>query len=92
MTKKDLIKHLANAAAVSDTSAEKMLNALVATVHAHARSGEELQIADLGKFSVGTRAARPGRNPKTGETIEIPAMRVPKFSAAKSLKDAAAQR
>jgi DNA-binding protein HU-beta len=52
------------------------------------RKGEEVSIAGLGIFAVKTRAARTARNPRTGETVQVPSMKVPKFRAAKALKDA----
>ena len=52
------------------------------------KAGGEITIPEVGKLSVGNRAARNGRNPKTGESIQIPAKKVPAFSAAKALKDA----
>lgn len=90
MNKQDLIKHLAAKAEVSNKQAEAVLNALVDTVQETVREGGELAISDLGKFSTSQRDAKTGRNPQTGETIQIAAKRVPKFSAAKALKDAAA--
>lgn len=67
-----------------------MLNALTTTVLDTIRVGGELAITDLGKFGVNKREARAGRNPATGEAMQIPAKTVPHFSAAKALKDAAA--
>lgn len=67
-----------------------MLNALTTTVLDTVRAGNELAITDLGKFGSAQRAAKTGRNPKTGEAIQIAAKRAPKFSPAKALKDAAA--
>lgn len=67
-----------------------MLNALTTTVLDTVQAGGELVITDLGKFGVADRAARTGRNPQTGEALEIAAKRVPTFSAVKALKDAAA--
>jgi DNA-binding protein HU-beta len=52
------------------------------------KKGEEVSIAGLGIFSVKTRAARQARNPRTGETVQVPPMKVPKFRAAKALKEA----
>ena len=52
------------------------------------QAGESVAIAGFGTFSVGDRAARTGRNPQTGETINIPAAKIPKFKAGKALKDA----
>ena len=90
MNKHALIKHLAAHANVSNKQAEDLLNALTTTVLDTVRAGGELLITDLGKFSTSQRAAKTGRNPKTGEPIQIAAKRAPKFSAAKALKDAAA--
>ena len=89
MTKQDLIKHLASHAEVSNKQAESVLNALTTTILDTVRAGNELVITDLGKFGSAQRAAKTGRNPKTGETIQIAARRAPKFSPAKALKDAA---
>ena len=90
MNKQELIKHLASQAEVTNKQAEAVLNALTTTVLDTVRAGGELVITDLGKFAVADRAARTGRNPQTGEALEIAAKRVPTFSAAKALKDAAA--
>ncbi len=90
MNKQELIKHLAANADVSHKQAEAVLNALTTTVLDTVRAGGELAIADLGKFGTTQRAAKTGRNPKTGEAIQIAAKRVPTFTAAKKLKDYAA--
>ena len=63
---------------------DSILDAVVGTL----KKGEEVSIAGLGIFSVKARAARTARNPRTGETVNVPATRVPKFRAAKALKDA----
>ena len=63
-----------------DTMVDSIINSL--------KSGDEVSIAGLGIFSTKMRPARQGRNPRTGESIQIPAMRVPKFRAAKALKEA----
>ncbi len=63
---------------------DTMLDAIVNTM----KKGEEVSIAGLGIFSVKQRAARQARNPRTGESIQVAAMKVPKFRAAKALKDA----
>ncbi len=91
MNKKELIAHLAEQAEVTNKQAEAVLNAVVVAVLDTVRAGGELVITDLGKFSTVEKAAKAGRNPKTGETIQIAAKRAPKFSAAKALKDAAAK-
>ena len=90
MNKQELIKHIAAHAEVTNKQAESMLNALTTTVLDTVRAGGELVITDLGKFGTAKRAAKTGRNPKTGEPIQIAAKRVPTFTAAKKLKDYAA--
>jgi len=87
MNKAELVKHLAESADVTKAQAESVLNELVTTVKDTVAAGNEITITDLGKFSATERAARTGRNPKTGEDIGIPAKRAPKFSPAKSFKD-----
>ncbi len=68
----------------AEQAVETMVNAIVDTL----KKGEEVSIAGIGIFSVKMRAAREARNPRTGEAIKVPAMKVPKFRAAKALKDA----
>lgn len=68
----------------AEQAVDAMINSIVNTL----KKGEEVSIAGLGIFSTKTRAARQARNPRTGEAITVPAMRVPKFRAAKALKDA----
>ena len=68
--------------------AERAVEAMIDCIVDGLKSGQEVSIAGLGIFEAKTRAARTGRNPRTGESIQIPAMRVPKFRAAKALKDA----
>lgn len=68
----------------AEQAMEKMLEAIVSSL----KKGEEVSISGLGIFSVKGRAARQARNPRTGEAISVPAMNVPKFKAAKALKDA----
>ena len=67
---------------------EEAVEIVVATITNSLKNGEEVSISGLGIFSAKERAARQARNPRTGETIQVPAMRVPKFKAAKGLKDA----
>ena len=90
MNKQDLIKHLAANADVSNKQAEAVLNALTTTVLDTVRSGNELAITDLGKFSTAQRAAKTGRNPKTGEALKIAATTVPTFKAGAAFKAAVA--
>ncbi len=69
-------------------SAEQAVDSMVNTIIDTLKKGEEVSIAGLGIFSAKVRAARQARNPRTGEAISVPAMKVPKFRAAKALKDA----
>lgn len=87
MNKAELIKHLAESTDVTKAQAESVLNALVTTIKDTVRAGNEIAITDLGKFSSTQRAARTGRNPKTGEDVQIAAKRAPKFSPAKAFKE-----
>lgn len=83
-----LIKNIAAVTDAPQRVVEAVLKELAAQVQASAFSGEDLALPGIGKLSVASRAARTGRNPRTGEQITIPAKRVPAFSAAKALKDA----
>lgn len=90
MKKKELVAYLAEQAEVNNRQAESVLNALTTAILDTVRAGGELTITDLGKFGSTERSAKTGRNPQTGESIQIAAKRAPKFAAAKALKDAAA--
>ena len=68
--------------------AEEVVDTVIESIVGTLKKGEEVSIAGLGIFATKTRAARQARNPRTGETISVPAMRVPKFRPAKALKDA----
>lgn len=68
--------------------AEQVVEAMISTIVDTLKGGGEVSIAGLGIFSAKTRAARTARNPRTGQPIEVPSMRVPKFRAAKALKEA----
>lgn len=68
--------------------AERAVDTMIDSIISGLKKGEEVSIAGLGIFSAKMRPARQGRNPRSGESIQIPAMRVPKFRAAKALKDA----
>jgi len=87
MNKSDLIDAMTE---VLDTKkqAQAALDHLFATITDALKNGESVQITGFGSFKVDKRAARTGRNPQTGEPIEIPAKNVPKFVAGKALKDA----
>lgn len=68
--------------------AEEIVDLIIDGIVHALKKGEEVSIAGLGIFSAKQRAARQARNPRTGETIQVAAMKVPKFRAAKALKDA----
>lgn len=88
MNKANLIDAIAQDADISKAAAGRALDALVKHASAALVSGGEVRLSDFGIFSVSTRAARTGRNPQTGEVINLPAARSAKFKAAKALKDA----
>jgi DNA-binding protein HU-beta len=88
VNKADLIEQIAQAAEISKSAAERSIDALVAAVKTSLRKDETLTLVGFGTFYAGKRAARVGRNPKTGAALKISAARVPKFRAGKALKDA----
>jgi len=88
MNKGELIEAVAAAADLTKADATKAVEAFVNSVTRALKNGEQVSIVGFGSFSVKSRAARQGRNPKTGETIDIKASRVPGFKAGKALKDA----
>ncbi len=88
MTKADLVAHIAENAGISKKAAGDALDSVIEAIQDALKKGERIRIADLGSFSVVTRKARKGVNPRTGKPLEIPATKAPKFTAAKSLKDA----
>ena len=91
MNKTELIAEVANKAGLSRNDAEKALGAVVETITEAVVKGDKVQLVGFGSFETKQREARTGRNPKTKETIEIPATRVPVFKAGKALKDAVAE-
>lgn len=88
MNKQDLINAIADDTGVPVTTARKMLQSLEFNISQALANGQEVKLVGFGTFKTAPRAAREGRNPKTGETIMIPATIVPKFVAGKALKDA----
>ena len=88
MNKGELIESVANAADVSRAEATRAVDAVIDSVTKTLRSGGTVSIVGFGTFSVKKRAARTGRNPRTGESIQIAASNVPGFKAGKALKDA----
>ena len=89
MNKTDLIDHIAKQADISKAAAGRALDAFVGAVRTTLRKGGTVTLVGFGTFAVGKRAARSGRNPRTGETIKIPAGKVVKFKAGSKLADAA---
>jgi DNA-binding protein HU-beta len=87
MTKNDLAEGIAQRTGLAGTQARQALDTAIELISDELASGGEVSIAGFGKFSVSNRAARQGRNPATGETINIAASKSAKFSAAKGLKD-----
>lgn len=87
MNKKDLVKAMADQLGTTQKAATEQLDAVLDVITAALVAGEDVKIAGFGTFSVTERAAREGRNPATGETIQIAASKAPKFKAAKALKD-----
>jgi len=88
VNKSDMIEHIAQAAEMSKSAAERAVDALVVAVKTSLRKGEAVTLAGFGSFRVAKRAARVGRNPRTGAQIRIQAARVPRFRPGKALKDA----
>jgi DNA-binding protein HU-beta len=88
VNKSDLVDAIAKSADISKAAAARALDATVETIKKTLKKGDSVSLVGFGTFKVGIRAARNGRNPRTGETIKIKAAKVPKFSAGKGLKDA----
>jgi DNA-binding protein HU-beta len=88
MTKADLIDAVAKFAGLTKTDAGKAIDGVFTAISGALKKGDAVRIPDFGGFSVSTRAAREGRNPRTGEKLKIPASKAPKFTAGKALKEA----
>jgi DNA-binding protein HU-beta len=86
MTKPELAKRVAADAGITAGQATSVVDAVLDAIASELAAGRDIAIAGFGKFSVSERAAREGRNPATGETIQIAASRAAKFSAAAALK------
>ena len=91
MNKSELVASVAEVAELTKKDAEKAVNAVFASVQKALVEDDKVQIIGFGTFEVRTRAARKGRNPQTGETIEIPASKNPVFKDGKALKEAVNQ-
>ena len=88
MNKSDLVDAIAKSADICKATAGRALDAVVESIKKALKKGDTVSLVGFGTFKVGKRAARNGRNPRTGETIKIKAAKVPKFTAGKGLKDA----
>ncbi len=87
MNKATLIAQIAEKSGLERKQAEKALDAFVETITSALKEGDKVQLVGFGSFEVKERAAHSGRNPATGETIEIPASKNPVFKAGKTFKD-----
>ena len=88
MNKTELIEHIAMNADLSKADAGRALEAAMGAITTTLRKGGAVTLVGFGSFAVGKRAARTGRNPRTGAAVKIKAAKVPKFKAGKGLKDA----
>ena len=91
MNKTELVAAIAEKAELSKKDAEKAVAAFISTVSDTLTAGDKVQLVGFGTFEVRTREARTGKNPRTGEAIEIAASKVPAFKAGSALKDAVAK-
>ena len=88
MNKADLVEASANATDLSKSKTDEVVGAMVATIIKAVSKGDSVQLVGFGTFGSGKRAARTGRNPRTGETIKIAAAKTVKFTAGKAFIDA----
>ena len=91
MTKTELIAAVAEKAGLTKKDAERVINATMETITESLVKGDKVQVSGFGIFEVKAREARVGRNPRTKESIQIPATKLPAFKASKTLKDAIAK-
>jgi len=88
LNKTEMIEAVAKSADISKAAAGRAVEAVIASVRSTLKKGQMVTMVGFGTFFVGKRAARSGRNPRTGVAIKIKAAKVPKFRAGKALKDA----
>ena len=88
MNKNELVAAVAGDAGLSKADAGSAVDAVFAAIEGALKGGDEVRVVGFGTFAVADRAASTGRNPRTGETIQIKASKQPKFKAGKGLKDA----
>ena len=87
MTKADLIEKIAAGTKLSKSDATQALDVTIGAIKGSLKKGQKVTLVGFGTFSVSKRKARTGRNPRTGQAMNIPAMKVPKFIAARGLRD-----
>ena len=87
MNKSELVEHIANHSDISKAAATRALESIIDAVKKTLKKGGTVSLVGFGSFSVGKRAARTGRNPRTGAPIKIKAAKLPKFRPGKALKD-----
>jgi DNA-binding protein HU-beta len=88
MNRTDLVEKIAAGTKLSKSDATRVLDVIVGDIKGSLKKGQKVTLVGFGTFSVSNRKARTGRNPRTGETIKIPATNGLKFTAAQALKDA----
>ncbi len=88
MTRTELVANVAEKAGITKKQADLVLNAFFETVQQALVEGDKVQVIGFGTFEIRERAARKGRNPQSGEEIDIPASKLPSFKAGKALKEA----
>jgi DNA-binding protein HU-beta len=88
MTKDELIEKVASGTGLSKVDAGRVIKTTFDSITSALKKGQNITLVGFGTFKISKRKARKGRNPRTGETINIKAAKVPKFSAGKGLKDA----
>ena len=91
MNKTELIAAVAEKTGLTKKDAERVINATIETITESLCKGDKVSVSGFGIFEVKAREARVGRNPRTKETIQIPATKLPAFKASKTLKDAVAK-
>jgi DNA-binding protein HU-beta len=87
MTKVELVGKIANESGITKSQAEKAVDGFVSAVSGALESGDSVTLVGFGTFTIGSRAEREGRNPRTGEKLKIPASKVVKFKAGKNLSE-----
>ena len=87
MTKIELVEKLAEKMSMQKKEAERVLEVFVSTIQDALKNGQKVNLAGLGTFIVVEKKARVARNPKTGETVDVPAKKAPKFKPGKQLKE-----